>query len=210
MLTVAELPIVQAGDARERADAARNRAKILAAAERLIEERGLANVSMDDVAREACVGKGTVYRRFGDRASLALALLDEHERDLQEAMLRDQERARGGALLRGEPPLGPGAPARERLYAFGEAYLDVLDTHHALLAEAERGARFGLAPYVAYRTHLLVLLREASPACDADIAADALLAVLGASLFAHLRGDRTVELDRVKAVWRGLVDGVLG
>ncbi len=199
MLTVAELPIVQVGDARERADAARNRAKILAAAERLIAERGLANVSMDDVAREACVGKGTIYRRFGDRASLALALLDEHERDLQEAMLR------------GEPPLGPGAAARERLYAFGEAYLDVLDVHHPLLVEAERSvSRFGAAPYVAYRMHLLVLLREASPGCDADIAADVLLGALAATLFAHLRGERNIELERVKAVWRGLVDGVLG
>src|SRR3954469_7000668 len=178
MVAVAELPIVQDGGARERVDAARNRAKILAAAERLIAERGLANVSMDDVAREACVGKGTVYRRFGDRASLALALLDEHERDLQEAMLR------------GEPPLGPGAPARERLHAFGAAYLDVLDVHHPLIVEAERSmSRFGFAPYVAYRTHLLVLLREASPTCDADIACDALLAALSAPLFAHLRLD---------------------
>jgi AcrR family transcriptional regulator len=199
MLTVAELPLADGGVARERADAARNRVKILEAAERLIEERGLANVSMDDVAREACVGKGTVYRRFGDRASLALALLDEHERDLQEAMLR------------GAPPLGPGVPARERLYAFGDAYLDVLDRHHALIAEAERAVRrFGLAPYVAYRTHLLILLREANPGCDADIAADALLAALAATLFSHLRHDREIELERVKRLWRRLVDGVLG
>src|SRR5436305_9779961 len=121
MLAVAELPQVDGGVTRERADAARNREKILAAAARLIGEHGLANVSMDDVAREACVGKGTLYRRFGDRASLALALLDEHERELQES------------LLRGQPPLGPGASARDRLHAFGKAYLDVLDTHHALI-----------------------------------------------------------------------------
>jgi AcrR family transcriptional regulator len=198
MVAVADLPLVSDGAARERADAARNRAKILAAAERLIAERGLANVSMDDVAREACVGKGTLYRRFGDRASLALALLDEHERELQEAMLR------------GEPPLGPGAPARERLHAFGMAYLDVLDTHHALLVEAERGPRFVLAPYVAYRTHLLVLLREANPDCDADVAADALLAAVAAGLFSHLRGERGLELERLKDVWCALVDGVVG
>jgi AcrR family transcriptional regulator len=197
MLTVADLPLVSDGVTRERADAARNRAKILAAAERLIGERGLANVSMDDVAREACVGKGTLYRRFGDRASLALALLDEHERDLQES------------LLRGEPPLGPGAPARERLHAFGKAYLDVLDTHHALIAEAERVPRFAMAPYIAYRTHLLVLLRDAAPDCDADVAADALLAALAAGLFAHLRGEREIELERLKDVWCALVDGVL-
>jgi len=198
MLTVAELPLADGGVARERADAARNRIKILAAAERLIEERGLANVSMDDVAREACVGKGTLYRRFGDRASLALALLDEHERELQEAMLR------------GAPPLGPGAPARERLHAFGKAYLDVLDTHHALLIEAERAiSRYALAPYVAYRTHLLVLLREANPHTDADVAADALLAALAAGLFAHLRGEREIELERLQNVWCALVDGVI-
>lgn len=197
MLAVADLPIADGGVTHERADAARNRAKILAAAERLIAERGLANVSMDDVAREACVGKGTLYRRFGDRASLALALLDEHERELQEAMLR------------GAPPLGPGVPARERLHAFGLAYLDVLDTHHALLAEAERVPRFVMAPYVAYRTHLWVLLREANPLCDADVAADALMAALAAGLFAHLRGERDIELDRLKAVWCSLVDGVL-
>lgn len=197
MAAVADLPLLSGGDAHERADAARNRIKILAAAERLIAERGLANVSMDDVAREACVGKGTLYRRFGDRASLALALLDEHERELQEAMLR------------GAPPLGPGAGARERLHAFGEAYLDVLDTHHALLLEAERAPRFNMAPYVAYRTHLLVLLREASAECDADVAADALMAALSAALFAHLRNEREIEIDRVKAVWRALVDGVI-
>jgi AcrR family transcriptional regulator len=198
MLLVQDLPLARDGEPRERADAARNRAKILAAAERLIAERGLANVSMDDVARAACVGKGTLYRRFGDRASLALALLDAHERELQEAMLR------------GEPPLGPGAPARERLYAFGEAYIDVLDAHFPLLVEAERAIqRFGAAPYVAYRTHLLVLLRDAAPACDADIAADALLAALGASLFGHLRQQRSIELERVKAIWRRLVDGVV-
>ena len=194
-----DLPVTQpGGDAQERADAARNRRKILDAAQALFAERGVDHVSMDDVARAACVGKGTLYRRFGDRASLALALLDEHERELQEAMLR------------GAPPLGPGAPARERLHAFGKAYLDVLDTHHALLLEAERMPRFAMAPYVAYRTHLLVLLREADPGCDADIAADVLLGALAATLFAHLRGERNIELERVKAVWRGLVDGVLG
>src|SRR5881227_2690147 len=127
-LMVPGLPLAEpGGDAQERADAARNRLKILEAARMLFAERGVDNVSMDDVAREACVGKGTLYRRFGDRASLALALLDEHERELQES------------LLRGEPPLGPGAPAHDRLHAFGEAYLDVLDTHHALIVEAERG-----------------------------------------------------------------------
>src|SRR5215213_10604627 len=101
----AELPV--SGAARsERADAARNRERVLAAARRLFAERGVRAVTMSDVAREAGVAKGTVFHRFGDRAGLALALVDEQERTLQER------------ILRGSPPLGPGAPPRERLLAF--------------------------------------------------------------------------------------------
>src|SRR5919106_4825012 len=94
---------------RERADAARNRERVLAAARRLFAERGVANVTMEQIARAAGVGKGTVFHRFGDRAGLALALLDDGERELQEA------------VLHGRPPLGPGAPARERLLGLVEA-----------------------------------------------------------------------------------------
>ena len=63
----------------ERADAARNRAKALAAAERLFAALWVAAVSMDDIAASAGVGKGTLYRRFGDKSGLAAALLDERE-----------------------------------------------------------------------------------------------------------------------------------
>lgn len=61
----------------ERADAARNRAAILAAATRLIGERGIDAVSVEDVATAAGVGKGTVFRRFGDKAGLVRAVVDE-------------------------------------------------------------------------------------------------------------------------------------
>src|SRR5437899_1705596 len=94
------LPLFDA-DPVERADAARNRERILCAARRLFEERGASCVSMDDIARAAGVGKGTLFRRFGSRAALALSLLDEQDRALQEG------------FIRGEPPLGPGAPPRE-------------------------------------------------------------------------------------------------
>jgi AcrR family transcriptional regulator len=59
-----------------RADAERNRQRILAAAAELFTEQGL-DPSLDDVARHAGVGVGTVYRRFPDKASLADALFDE-------------------------------------------------------------------------------------------------------------------------------------
>jgi len=87
----------------------RNRAAILAAAAALFAAHGVEAVSMDQVAAAACVGKGTLFRRFGDKAGLAAALLDEREAALQEA------------ILRGPPPLGPGAPNVDRLVAFTSA-----------------------------------------------------------------------------------------
>ena len=59
-----------------RADAERNRRRLLDAARTLFAERGL-NVSMDDIAREAGVGVGTAYRRFSSREAIVVALFDE-------------------------------------------------------------------------------------------------------------------------------------
>jgi AcrR family transcriptional regulator len=59
-----------------RADAERNRARILAAAAELFAERGL-DVSLDEIAAHAGVGVGTVYRRFPDKDALIDALFEE-------------------------------------------------------------------------------------------------------------------------------------
>src|ERR687886_739122 len=59
-----------------RADAERNRARILAAAAEVFAERGL-DVSLDDIAAHAGVGVGTVYRRFPDKDALIDALFEE-------------------------------------------------------------------------------------------------------------------------------------
>lgn len=184
----------------ERVDAARNRAKILAAAEQLIAERGIEHVSVDDVAKAACVGKGTIYRRFGDRAGLAIALLGEQEREFQDE------------LIRGAAPLGPGADPRERIVAFGDAYLDLLDHHAPLLAAAEAGPgwRGGVGPVAFYRTHLTVLCQQADRECDAELTAVHLLHALSPALFLHLRRELDFPLDRIKSAWRRQVDGWLG
>jgi AcrR family transcriptional regulator len=58
-----------------RADAARNRARILDAARRVFAVRGL-DVSMDEIAEAACLGVTTVTRRFPDRNSLVEALFE--------------------------------------------------------------------------------------------------------------------------------------
>lgn len=199
----ARLPVAEGpdGPARERADAARNRRLILEAADRLIAERGAAGISMDAIAREACVGKGTLFRRFGDRAGLALALLDERERDFQDD------------LIRGAPPLGPGAPPAERLVAFGHAMLELLERNGDILLLAETGsapgARFRSAPHATHRAHVALLLREADPSLDADLLAEMLLASLASELFLHLRTGGEVELDRLRDGWSALVRRVL-
>lgn len=56
-----------------RRDAERNRQRILHAAARVFTHRGL-DATLDDVAREAGVGVGTVYRRFPDKESLIAEL----------------------------------------------------------------------------------------------------------------------------------------
>jgi AcrR family transcriptional regulator len=58
-----------------RRDAERNRRRILHAAAEVFTEYGLA-ATLDDVARQAGVGVGTVYRRFPDKEALVDALFE--------------------------------------------------------------------------------------------------------------------------------------
>lgn len=64
-----------------RADAVRNKRRILAAAERLLAERGLA-VTLDDIAAAADVGVGTVYRRYSNKRELITELFVVYLDDL--------------------------------------------------------------------------------------------------------------------------------
>ena len=59
-----------------RADAERNRRKLLAAAHRVFATRGL-EAGVDEIAREACVGMGTLYRRFPTKDSLVEAVIED-------------------------------------------------------------------------------------------------------------------------------------
>ncbi len=59
-----------------RRDAALNREKILLAAREVFGRHGL-GVTLDDVARHAGVGVGTVYRRFPDKETLVRALFEQ-------------------------------------------------------------------------------------------------------------------------------------
>jgi len=192
------LPVV--GEPRpERADARRNRLRVLEAADRLFTEHGVKNVSLDAIAAEAGVGKGTVFRRFGDRAGLAVALLDEREQELQ------------ARVISGPPPLGPGAPPVVRVMAFLDAYLDLLDRHVELFVDSENasdGARYRIGSYHLWHRHLSMLIDQARPTLDADYIAHVLLAPLAADLHNALR-TQGFELERMKAGLSAVVTSLL-
>lgn len=172
-------------DVMERADAARNRAKILEVAAELFAAKSPQEVTMDDIAKAAGVGRGTLYRRYPDRASIAVALLDEHERALQEK------------LMSGEPPLGPGAPPHERLAAFYSAMVELLEAHSHLVLGSEVGrSRFETGAYGFWRLHVRSLLIEAM-APEPDALVDILLAPLAPDLYTYMRTDRGLTPEQI-------------
>ncbi|MEV6806349.1 TetR/AcrR family transcriptional regulator [Streptomyces sp. NPDC051132] len=178
-----------------RADAARNRARLLEAAARLIAEHGVAGVTMEAVAAAAKVGKGTVFRRFGDRTGLLMALLDHSERQLQ------------ADFLGGPPPLGPGSPPLERLRAFGLAvlYRSVEHLDLQLAAQPEPTRRFSHPAAGSLRTHVTVLLRRIVPDADCDLLAHTLLSSLDPALIHHLTRECGMPMTRLEAAWLDLV-----
>jgi AcrR family transcriptional regulator len=184
----------------ERADAARNRATILLAAERLVGEQGAGSVTMDQIACAAGVGKGTLFRHFGDRCGLMRALLDERERGFQEG------------FIRGPAPLGPGASPRERLVAFGERMLEHIEIQGDLLVAAENGApgeRLRHSVYAAYRAHVTALLSESGYEGDVDYLADVLLGTLVSELVLFQRRERGMSQGQLKDCWGELVRTML-
>jgi AcrR family transcriptional regulator len=189
-----DLELMRTPPPKERADAARNRVKVLDAAAGLFARHGVESVTMDAVAAEAGVGKGTLFRRFGDKAGLAVALLNERERELQDA------------ILSGPAPLGPGrgdvgVPPSERLHAFADAYLDYALDHLSLLRMSETaspGARYRIGAYGFWHRHLTIQLDQCGETVpDGEAAAHALLAVLGAEPLTAMVD--TVGAERTRA-----------
>ena len=178
-----------------RADAARNRARLLEAAARLIAEHGAAGVTMEAVAAAANVGKGTVFRRFGDRTGLLMALLDHSARKLQ------------ADFIGGPPPLGPGAPPLDRLRAFGVALLyrsaEQLDLQLAATPDPSR--RYVHPSAGALAMHVTMLLRQIVPDADCELLAQTLLGYLDPPVINHMTKQRGMSLERLEAGWTDLV-----
>jgi AcrR family transcriptional regulator len=73
---------------RLRADAERNRIRVLRAAALVIAREGV-NVGVDAIAREAGVGVGTIYRRFESKDDLVRAILADHADQTLAALARE-------------------------------------------------------------------------------------------------------------------------
>jgi AcrR family transcriptional regulator len=199
--------VVRAGPP-ERADAARNRRAILAATERLLATHRPQDISMEQVAAAAGVGKGTVFHRFGSRMGLMYALMVERAQALEQA------------VTAGPPPLGEGAPDRERLLAFLDAIVEVVSRNKSLMAELAYSAA-ALAPaaagvteerdkhpvYPFWHGHISGLIAAQRPDADADMVAHLLLGSLhGEPVLNELA---TSGPERLSAALRSLACSVL-
>ncbi len=180
------LPLVDR--AHERSDAAANRERILCAARRVLAEQGAAGLSMNTVAAAAGVGKGTIFRRFGDRDGLTEALLDVHTIELQDG------------FLSGPPPLGPGAPPRERLEAFMRALVRFEIDHLELMIAADRIGSHppsGAPVHGTFLLHIRTLLAEIDPRIDATTHAGLLLSAVAPTNLRHLLSQDGSTPDRI-------------
>ncbi len=183
----------------ERSDAAANRALILQTAERLFNERGVANVCMSEIAEAAGVGKGTLYRRFANKGELCLALMDRQMSDFQNGMLAQFARQTAERV----PYLG-------QLTAFLAALVDFTEIHSPLLIEVQHAGmiqddpRLNLPHIWQYMT-VSALLRSAARAdevtadLDLEYLGEALLAPLQVDYFRFQRQVRGYSTERIAA-----------
>jgi AcrR family transcriptional regulator len=165
----------------ERADAARNRQAILDAADELFVSAEVpASVSMDDIARVAGVGKGTLFRRFGDRTNLIRQVYAARISPLR------------AQIESGPPPLGPATPPLERVCAIIDAIARVkLDNVH-LMTGLEGGTSRAPGPLFNspdyHDVHLLLsdLINQHKKTAQARWTAHVLLGSVRADLLRYL------------------------
>jgi AcrR family transcriptional regulator len=198
-------PVLSVGAPRaERADAVRNRLHLLATAREMLAEQGADKLTMDELAERADLGKGTVFRRFGTRAGIFQALLDDDERAFQEQ------------VLFGPPPLGPGATPLDRLIAYGRARVGFLIGHR----EIARAALDGSQPVPAgsqtplSQMHIRVLLGLIHlGTANLDVLAVQLTAALDGPLLLYLSAsdlnEAPVQIEaRIAQGWQDLIQRV--
>lgn len=191
---------------KERADAARNRRAILDAASRLFDQvADPVALTMDDVAAAAGVGKGTLFRRFGDRAGLLRAVFESRISALTEA------------IAAGASPLGPTTPPRERILAILDAVVvfkfnnrQITRALEQLDPRPKRGTLFEGENYAALHALLRALLTGLVGADTVVLTAHALLSLTRIDFLDHLVSVERWSLRRVRLQLRAFVERALG
>ncbi|WOT33586.1 TetR/AcrR family transcriptional regulator [Streptomyces coeruleorubidus] len=185
-----------------RQDAVRNRKAVLAAADDLFARSGSPeDLTMADIAAAAGVGKGTLFRAFGDRAGLLRALYEARLEPVRQA------------VEAGPPPLGPDAPPHQRVPALLDAVLCFkLDNRRLALAleEGGSGSPYQAEHYTLWHDLLRSVLEQVPSLTDSDFLAHALLAATRADLVEHLAGRERLPRDTMRAQLANLTTRVLG
>ncbi len=180
----------------ERADAAKNRQRILRAVRRLLGELPFEDIKMQDIAKAAGVGQGTLYRRFANKGELSEALFAE---DM--AVFRDEAETYLAGHARTQPALA-------RLEWLVAQKVHFIDAHLPLFLASHESA--GPDRFECYKKdhHLWMvervrkLFREArangeTSLGDVVFATDALLAAFSPPLLAYQRRELGFSLERV-------------
>jgi len=180
----------------ERSDAAQNRQRILEVAKQLFAEERLDDTSMQEIAKVAGVGQGTLYRRFADKGELCEALFAD-----------DLETFRVAA----EKHLGEAAadtPALARLewllaekIRFVDAHLPLFLASHEI-AGAKRYNNYKKSHHLWNLDQVTRLLTEAKASGEADVGdvaftTDAILASFSPPLLAYQRQELGYSLERI-------------
>ena len=186
----------RAGERGMRADARRNYSKLLAAAAGAFAEHGADDVSLEQVAKRAGVGIGTLYRHFPTRQ----ALLEAVYRDQVEAL-----RARADELMQTKPPAEALATWLRDLVDFGRTKRLLTS---ALLTTVSRDSEVMTAGSGIMRGAAADVLAGAQQAgvvrADAD-AADLMRLVHAISMTTEWAGDDNEQADRLLAL---VLDGL--
>lgn len=188
----------------ERRDAAENRQRVLAAAKALFAAHGVANVHMAQIAEAAGVGKGTLYRRYANKAELCMALMHDQLIEHQTNFL---------ARLHGMQEAG--VPYLTRLQDFLDEVVTFTEQHVPLLYEVQYSGQIadleGDPPFFEWQhmtaTGLLTAaVRAGELPADTNIRmrVDLLLAPLTASYFRYLR--RRFSLEEIQQAMRRNVE----
>ena len=174
-----------------RADAVRNREKLLKTAEQMFAKHGL-DVSVDDIAAEANVGVGTLYRHFPTKQALISALAVSHFEQFAE---RAEHMARSPH---------PGAALRELIELVVIESADKRD-----LLEALGGSQWAKGPdleslrarYHRALAKLLANAQRAGEICD-DVSFSELTALIGGLFRSEL--DAGIRIRLVRVLFEGL------